>query len=171
MPPSGPPRPAALALHHALPISFHHRRTQRGHRRGLGHPALLVGHRQYPGLSHKRRSSSSPHRRRRRGGAALITKTRVLAVANQKRSEEHTSELQSRVDLVCRLLARPAPPPLPSTTLFRSLSPSAAPSEATVVVLATPPFWFATANTRVLVISAAPPHRRIVAGAEEERRL
>src|SRR5207247_8406480 len=28
----------------------------------------------------------------------------VVAVSNCKRSEEHTSELQSRVDLVCRLL-------------------------------------------------------------------
>src|SRR5207247_663516 len=39
------------------------------------------------------------------------------------RSEEHTSELQSRVDLVCRLLPPPATtPPLPLSlhTLFRS---------------------------------------------------
>src|SRR5699024_376820 len=40
------------------------------------------------------------------------------------RSEEHTSELQSRFDLVCRLLLlRPPPSPLfPYTTLFRSSS-------------------------------------------------
>src|SRR5437867_3789859 len=44
------------------------------------------------------------------------------------RSEEHTSELQSPYDLVCRLLLRPPPrPPLfPYTTLFRS-SPALAP--------------------------------------------
>src|SRR5690606_2201442 len=40
------------------------------------------------------------------------------------RSEEHTSELQSRENLVCRLLlvprTPPAPPRLPYTTLFRS---------------------------------------------------
>src|SRR5699024_4170532 len=40
------------------------------------------------------------------------------------RSEEHTSELQSRFDLVCRLLLEPARPPcsilFPYTTLFRS---------------------------------------------------
>src|SRR5699024_11086011 len=38
------------------------------------------------------------------------------------RSEEHTSELQSRFDLVCRLLLHPLPrpPPFPYTTLFRS---------------------------------------------------
>src|SRR5699024_582512 len=40
------------------------------------------------------------------------------------RSEEHTSELQSRFDLVCRLLPSPtAPPPVPYTTLFRSRCP------------------------------------------------
>src|SRR5437870_5686032 len=42
------------------------------------------------------------------------------------RSEEHTSELQSRGHLVCRLLLPPPPgPPLfPYTTLFRSSQPS-----------------------------------------------
>src|SRR5207249_2588328 len=38
--------------------------------------------------------------------------------AAQARSEEHTSELQSRFDLVCRL--RPAPTLFPRTALFRS---------------------------------------------------
>src|SRR5687768_9640733 len=42
-----------------------------------------------------------------------------------RRSEEHTSELQSRLHLVCRLLLEmirlpPRPTPFPSTTLFRS---------------------------------------------------
>src|SRR5437868_5552662 len=38
-----------------------------------------------------------------------------------RRSEEHTSELQSRFDLVCRLLRPPPTSPLfPYTTLFRS---------------------------------------------------
>src|SRR5207249_2578681 len=43
-------------------------------------------------------------------------------VGGHLRSEEHTSELQSRFDLVCRLLLRPHPtyPPFPYTTLFRS---------------------------------------------------
>src|SRR5436190_493996 len=40
------------------------------------------------------------------------------------RSEEHTSELQSHSDLVCRLLLRPPPTStlFPYTTLFRSRS-------------------------------------------------
>src|SRR5437870_2742792 len=44
------------------------------------------------------------------------------------RSEEHTSELQSRGHLVCRLLLRPPPRStlFPYTTLFRSPLPGAA---------------------------------------------
>src|SRR5690606_17926243 len=38
----------------------------------------------------------------------------------ESRSEEHTSELQSRENLVCRLLGPPASPLVPYTTLFRS---------------------------------------------------
>src|SRR5699024_927750 len=40
------------------------------------------------------------------------------------RSEEHTSELQSRFDLVCRLLLLPSSPLFPYTTLFRSSEPA-----------------------------------------------
>src|SRR5207247_1767479 len=45
-----------------------------------------------------------------------------VAIAPARRSEEHTSELQSRVDLVCRLLLLPPHtfPLFPYTTLFRS---------------------------------------------------
>src|SRR5437870_706718 len=43
------------------------------------------------------------------------------------RSEEHTSELQSRGHLVCRLLRRPRSPLFPYTTLFRSGSLRAVP--------------------------------------------
>src|SRR5690606_13300622 len=70
------------------------------------------------------------------GGIPLVTAASLasglpcLFVRNQKkdygtaRSEEHTSELQSRENLVCRLLLRraPTPPPFPYTTLFRSTS-------------------------------------------------
>src|SRR5699024_9972149 len=45
------------------------------------------------------------------------------SLANVLRSEEHTSELQSRFDLVCRLLLllpRPSSTLFPYTTLFRS---------------------------------------------------
>src|SRR5438034_1318788 len=55
-----------------------------------------------------------------------------LSTANGKpvdlRSEEHTSELQSHSDLVCRLLLLHTSTPFPYTTLFRSRfhSPAAA---------------------------------------------
>src|SRR5437868_5340038 len=54
--------------------------------------------------------------------SALGEKARTVV-----RSEEHTSELQSRFDLVCRLLLRPPPTStlFPYTTLFRS-SPTSA---------------------------------------------
>src|SRR5207302_1683243 len=39
------------------------------------------------------------------------------------RSEEHTSELQSRENLVCRLLPPPSSTLFPYTTLFRSCLP------------------------------------------------
>src|SRR5437867_2494076 len=48
----------------------------------------------------------------------------IRAVAHRLRSEEHTSELQSPYDLVCRLLlvSHPRRAPVPYTTLFRSSS-------------------------------------------------
>src|SRR4051812_40228636 len=49
-----------------------------------------------------------------------------VAEAANSRSEEHTSELQSHVNIVCRLFFLMTPPPpsstlFPYTTLFRSL--------------------------------------------------
>src|SRR5690606_30910491 len=41
-------------------------------------------------------------------------------LGSTQRSEEHTSELQSRENLVCRLLRPPRSPLSPYTTLFRS---------------------------------------------------
>src|SRR5437867_2086291 len=53
--------------------------------------------------------------------------SRARSSGRSSRSEEHTSELQSPYDLVCRLLletSRPSPPStlFPYTTLFRSIS-------------------------------------------------
>src|SRR5438105_5269874 len=47
------------------------------------------------------------HEHVERGGTTLFTThnlDRALKLSDRIRSEEHTSELQSRVDLVCRLL-------------------------------------------------------------------
>src|SRR5437867_1267254 len=55
------------------------------------------------------------------------------------RSEEHTSELQSPYDLVCRLLLHPPPTPtlFPYTTLFRSAFASSARPTGTPTSLST----------------------------------
>src|SRR2546422_8047620 len=50
-----------------------------------------------------RQSPGSPSRLRRRRPTSSCTRPRPAAAA-RNRSEEHTSELQSRLHLVCRLL-------------------------------------------------------------------
>src|SRR5690606_41460040 len=85
-----------LSLHDALPIF-----EFRSHRRGLAvllrvFGAIAGG---VPVLAER----AAPLRARRR--AALVrAQERFGAGARQQRSEEHTSELQSRENLVCRLL-------------------------------------------------------------------
>src|SRR2546422_8500676 len=63
------------------------------------HDALPISRR-------KRGSSRSPARgtRTARSGSARAAKTRNCISKTTPRSEEHTSELQSRLHLVCRLL-------------------------------------------------------------------
>src|SRR5947207_4582388 len=81
-----------LSLHDALPISAggrirHHRRWYRRRRRRPGGGAGLRRRRAPPGVGRDRRLPPRLPRRR-----------------PAPRSEEHTSELQSHSDLVCRLL-------------------------------------------------------------------
>src|SRR5699024_11294712 len=92
------PEPTSLSLHDALPIlhSFHEPGDEvvdelfRGDRGGplTGRVLLLLGH---PGVD---RALDEADR-------ALGPQLRCRDLV---RSEEHTSELQSRFDLVCRLL-------------------------------------------------------------------
>src|SRR5438105_11039363 len=56
----------------------------------------------YTTLFRSRRSPAPPPRTCRRGSRRCRRRTKPGGSAS--RSEEHTSELQSRVDLVCRLL-------------------------------------------------------------------
>src|SRR3712207_6904305 len=83
-----------LSLHDALPIYGHdlpRRRAPRGHRRRPpARPRLLEPAHHPPG----------GRRRRAAQGAADLPRV----AARDARSEEHTSELQSRQYLVCRLL-------------------------------------------------------------------
>src|SRR5699024_8605215 len=65
--------------------------------------------------------------------SVLHERTRRMVTTAASRSEEHTSELQSRFDLVCRLLLVPAPSAatlFPYTTLCRPrpTAPPPAPS-------------------------------------------
>src|SRR5690606_38569545 len=61
----------------------------------------------------------------RAGASSAVVRGQIVADGREQlieaeRSEEHTSELQSRENLVCRLLRPPASTLLPYTTLFRS---------------------------------------------------
>src|SRR5204863_9204485 len=78
-----------LSLHDALPIW--------NRRRGRGRPDARQGRRRLV------RRGRDAHDRERRFGVRRI-RSRILDRIRRTRSEEHTSELQSRRDLVCRLL-------------------------------------------------------------------
>src|SRR5207249_12317184 len=77
-----------LSLHDALPISFQHIvAAGRGHRGALTHERRRL-----------HRDSDSGET------GAVGTLHGPFERGGRRRSEEHTSELQSRFDLVCRLL-------------------------------------------------------------------
>src|SRR5690606_41457506 len=89
-----------LSLHDALPISDVaggaglHRREVRGRAR----PRVLTARHPLPGKTLPRPM------RRSRGAPAIPGGAGAEAGTSSDRSEEHTSELQSRENLVCRLL-------------------------------------------------------------------
>src|SRR5204862_1047182 len=94
-----PPTPElyTLSLHDALPISaatidFRPRASREKQRRDL------------PGDDEENPGCRLPDRRG--AGPSLSSRARTVAILQfpGRRSEEHTSELQSRRDLVCRLL-------------------------------------------------------------------
>src|SRR5207248_6689275 len=98
-PPTAPPALSTLSLHDALPILPRHvvaeaRPPRRGQRR---QPFHLLGDAQARGLRR-------PHRGGRARGARSGAEPRATSSPSIPRSEEHTSELQSPYDLVCRLL-------------------------------------------------------------------
>src|SRR5699024_12044847 len=95
--PYDPPSPAeisTLSLHDALPIC--HRCDSASAVRSREGQQRMADRRDHQGILRARlHGSQEPHRR----SAAA-----ELGVFLDDRSEEHTSELQSRFDLVCRLL-------------------------------------------------------------------
>src|SRR5690349_22476817 len=80
-----------LSLHDALPISS-------------ARPPTPIRRRTPPASSRVRRSSASSRRPPRCCASSRLASLALDRLAEQVRSEEHTSELQSRRDLVCRLL-------------------------------------------------------------------
>src|SRR5690606_42107173 len=98
-----PPRlPLPLSLHDALRI-FRHYRVD-----GAQLGAVLAARRQGMGLSMQElanRASVSPTTvMMLEHGEINVQFDKFLQILDQLRSEEHTSELQSRENLVCRLL-------------------------------------------------------------------
>src|SRR5437868_4683304 len=129
MPSSAPPTPEidTLSLHDALPIY----RFEQSHR--LVMRALEVLDRD--GWKHPVLRRLGPFSGAAAGAVQFVARTivrghvsNVVHALSRLRSEEHTSELQSRFDLVCRLLLRPPPRStlFPYTTLFRSIGSSRA---------------------------------------------
>src|SRR2546429_8171390 len=93
-----------LSLHDALPIYTcqHPRRDARQRQESAAQP-----HR--PPVAHdKRDERAARHRENEHGetdsGSPIPEQPRQPAIRNRQRSEEYTSELQSRLHLVCRLL-------------------------------------------------------------------
>src|SRR5437588_492787 len=122
MPSSATTEPSTLSLHDALPIF-----------RGTARPCCASPYSPpcpewaaWRGWSHP---PASPGRRARGAWGPAAGRGRRTGYPIRPgppgpgwRSEEHTSELQSHSDLVCRLLRPPSPPLFPYTTLFRSFA-------------------------------------------------
>src|SRR5206468_12202495 len=84
-----PPERSTLSLHDALPICLGR----------LGHAAVARPvHRRHPNVDVRQRLGQLPVVR---AGGGLVLRDQLPGAV---RSEDHTSELQSRSDLVCRLL-------------------------------------------------------------------
>src|SRR2546421_11383642 len=86
-----PPEIYPLPLHDALPIS----RRSRCASASRGYPSASASSSRGLGRDARRRKKTTRPTSRRRGSRPP---------SRARRSEEHTSELQSRSDLVCRLL-------------------------------------------------------------------
>src|SRR5437868_4458471 len=110
-----------LSLHDALPICQGRRFVQEEQR------GVVTRRHQRPLSAPELQHADEPPLQLPRPLDAPFGVVQDATVAHERppfrgRSEEHTSELQSRFDLVCRLLlpAPPRPTLFPYTTLFRS---------------------------------------------------
>src|SRR5690606_41972634 len=93
-----------LSLHDALPIYLRHATdgTRTATERRRSRPANLeTRFTRYGTDLRRRRLDAGQHHRRRE---LVVEQARLVREHVRPRSEEHTSELQSRENLVCRLL-------------------------------------------------------------------
>src|SRR5688500_16140501 len=133
MPSSAPAAPEShpLSLHDALPILAPTARAEPGERLaahgGGADPPVAIAHDRAEEVSERAVELLD-----RRLEDRLDVGHAGEPGAELVRSEEHTSELQSPCNLVCRLLLPPPPSPtlFPYTTLFRSWLQRLAPSRA-----------------------------------------
>src|SRR5690606_42088913 len=95
------PRTCPLSLHDALPISIRQVAPVLPFRR-----SARAGHQLFhrPGGGGHAEAGGHHHHRAEAAGAVQLHALAHEALALAYRSEEHTSELQSRENLVCRLL-------------------------------------------------------------------
>src|SRR5699024_12225027 len=96
---SAPPASASLSLHDALPILAHRRPLVVGlavEHHPVVHVVVVAGGEQ------PRQGGADEHQQDAAGSAGVGHEQ--ARQQKEQRSEEHTSELQSRFDLVCRLL-------------------------------------------------------------------
>src|SRR5687768_12036648 len=120
--PSSPPSDIyALSLHDALPICRHAGRGAGGSRHALVRPRqpCPIGAAGRPRRPVRGRPRGG--RRRQRSRLRPLRGRAAGALRAGARSEEHTSELQSRLHGVCRLRPPPTSTLFPYTTLFRSV--------------------------------------------------
>src|SRR5690606_41561721 len=93
-----------LSLHDALPISTQKRDARREH---AGLEVADVHHHEHVALEHQRQEQPHPPAEqplREPHAIEHVVAIELLDLEERARSEEHTSELQSRENLVCRLL-------------------------------------------------------------------
>src|SRR5690349_17750143 len=111
-----------LSLHDALPIYHGARIWRRTGPRGAGSAPACSARSSRP-CAASTEAATTKGRLRAPRVVPVCAQRAILRAGEPARSEEHTSELQSRRDLVCRLLLRRPPRStlFPYTTLFRSI--------------------------------------------------
>src|SRR5439155_20455867 len=97
------PPTSTLSLHDALPISIFQAALFESGGRVVGRLSAMAGQNKSQKHHEDRHLTAGIHFRSSGAGAGGFSQTLMLRNLASERSEEHTSELQSRGHLVCRL--------------------------------------------------------------------